>query len=65
MDSPFYMVLEIPGSANVIQIINTAALEFPFTERAEAYTENNENSDLETVIGRDSNEGFVTGKGSK
>ena len=59
MDRPFSMVLETPGSGNVIRICNTATVEFPLTAGVEAYTMNNEYSDFEPVLGGDSNGGFM------
>jgi len=34
---PFYVIIDTPGSGNVVRIVNTATVEFPLTAVAEAY----------------------------
>jgi len=40
---PFYVIIDTPGSGNVIRIVNTATVEFPLTACAEAYSTGNSN----------------------
>ena len=47
MERPFFMVIEAPGSENVVRLINTATVEFPLTARVEPYL-------VETSSGRPS-----------
>lgn len=38
LDRPFFIIIESPGSGNVIRIVNTATMEYPITARIEPYT---------------------------
>ena len=55
MDRPFYVVIETPGSGNVVRVVNTATVEFPMTALVEPYLVDNDKSDsAEVVMGGDS-----------
>ncbi|KAL7571552.1 hypothetical protein ACA910_020969 [Epithemia clementina (nom. ined.)] len=38
LDRPFFIIIESPGSGNVVRIVNTATMEYPITARIEPYT---------------------------
>ena len=50
-DRPFFMVLESPGSGNVVRIVNTATVEFPLTAWVEAYSVDSTFDDSEPIMG--------------
>lgn len=51
LDRPFFMVLETPGSGNVVRIVNTSPLEFPLTSWVEAYSTDDSFDDLQPMMG--------------
>jgi hypothetical protein len=49
---PFYMVVETPGTGNVVRICNISPVEFPLTAMVEPYlVDNNDSNALDPVIG--------------
>merc|ERR1712183_215938 len=60
LDRPFLMVMETPGSENVVRIVNTATVEFPLTAGVDAYTIRSDYSDFEPILGGDTDDGFMS-----
>jgi hypothetical protein len=58
LDRPFFMIIETPGSGNVVRVVNSATVEFPMTAWIEPYRIGTSYSPLEPVIGGDS-DGFI------
>lgn len=50
-ERPFYVIIDTPGSGNVVRIVNTATVEFPLTASVEPYIVD------EGVMGNDSSPG--------
>jgi hypothetical protein len=58
LDRPFFMIIETPGSGNVVRVVNSATVEFPLTAWVEPYRIGTYFSPLEPVIGGD-DDGFI------
>ena len=61
MDRPFFMVVESPGSGNVVRVVNSATMEFPLSAWVQPFTIGTYNADLDVVLGGDSDGGFMLG----
>jgi len=62
LERPVFMVIESPGSGNVVRVVNTAPVEFPLTAWVEPYMVGSSMSATDPVIGGDDssrNDGFV------
>lgn len=60
LDRPFYMIVETPGSGNVVRIVNTAPVEFPMHATVEPFMVGDQRSVMEPVIGGDDRQDFMT-----
>jgi hypothetical protein len=59
IDRPFYVILECPGSGNVVRIVNTAPVEFPMTVSCEPFLVGDSKNAQEPVLGGDNAAGFM------
>jgi hypothetical protein len=53
LDRPFFMILETPGSGNVVRVVNQATVEFPLTAQVEPYMVGDIAVCIEPVMGGD------------
>lgn len=60
IDRPFYVILETPGSGNVVRVVNTAPVEFPMTASVEPFIVGDAKDAQEPVLGGDNAAGFMT-----
>lgn len=64
MERPFFMVVDSPGTGNVVRIVNTATVEFPLTARVEEYSIDDSYDAFEPIMGGDTDPGFMGGNGN-
>mmetsp|Transcript_5269 Transcript_5269/g.10836 ORF Transcript_5269/g.10836 Transcript_5269/m.10836 type:complete len:319 (+) Transcript_5269:102-1058(+) len=60
IDRPFYVILETPGSGNVVRVVNTAPVEFPMTASVEPFIVGNADGPTDPVLGGDNTALFST-----
>ena len=53
LERPFFMVIDTPGSGNVVRIVNTSPVEFPMTAWVDPYSIDYDTSDTDVVLGGD------------
>jgi len=58
LDRPFFMIIETPGSGNVVRVVNSATVEFPLTAWVEPYSIGQAMAPTDPVIGGDDGRGF-------
>eukprot|EP00522_Entomoneis_paludosa_P006141 CAMPEP_0172444470 /NCGR_PEP_ID=MMETSP1065-20121228/4500_1 /TAXON_ID=265537 /ORGANISM="Amphiprora paludosa, Strain CCMP125" /LENGTH=256 /DNA_ID=CAMNT_0013195013 /DNA_START=228 /DNA_END=998 /DNA_ORIENTATION=- len=61
LDRPFNIIIECPGSGNVVRVCNTAPMEFPMIATVEPYEIDTSYDDSEPVVGGDDTPGFMSG----
>lgn len=60
IDRPFYVILETPGSGNVVRVVNTAPVEFPMQVSVEPFMVGDSADADEPILGGDNTAGFMT-----
>lgn len=58
LDRPFFIIVETPGSGNVVRVVNTATMEFPLSAWVQVDRYGDSASEFEAVIGGDQDGGF-------
>jgi hypothetical protein len=61
-DRPFFLILETPGTGNVVRVVNSATVEFPMTALVEPYSVLEDTGSSEAVVGGDSRSTYMQGR---
>merc|ERR1739838_745027 len=61
MDRPFFIIIESPGSGNVVRVVNSSTVEFPLSAWVQPYRIGTYDPNSDVVMGGDSDGGLTLG----